>query len=488
MMFSKLQPWRVARTHIRRGFGIPIQHFSAKPRPNLSQPGTSGVKYTAITASTFAGLGGIWWFTTPARDLVPVIDVQETKHMVNKSDLSEDGITRMLSQEAYSFPVKGVSGVDRYDGTQLASNSPCEDRFVHGKLPSPRDDGKPWMAWAVFDGHAGWQTADLLEKQLVPLVQQYLRQATLAFGEKSGYKEAIQHAITQAFVDLDSSIIATAQETSQSTLPFQEKIQRLLPAFAGSCALLSLYDPVTSNLHTACTGDSRAVLGRRNSDGIWEAVPLSIDQTGSNTEEIARIHQEHPGEEDIVKNGRVLGLMVSRAFGDGRWKWPVDLQSDMIEKFEAPPLRPGNKAQTPPYVTATPIVTSTTIDPRTPSFVILASDGLWDMLTDQQAVNLVGSWLEVQATAGIKPPSKSKPTYAPFDLSNISQGTTNPTFEEERTTIQDKDNVAVHLLRNSLGGNHAELIGGRLAASHPYSRDLRDDITVQVAFFNCPEV
>ncbi|KAG9602611.1 protein serine/threonine phosphatase 2C, partial [Aureobasidium melanogenum] len=405
--------------------------------------------------------------------------------MVNKSDLSEDGITRILSQEAYSFPVKGVSGVDRYDGTQLASNSPCEDRFVHGKFASPRNDGKPWMAWAVFDGHAGWQTADLLEKQLVPLVQKYLRQATLTFSEKSGYKEAIQHAITKAFVNLDSSLIETAQETSQSSLPFQEKLQRLLPAFAGSCALLSLYDPVTSSLHVACTGDSRAVLGRRTPDGIWKAIPLSIDQTGSNTEEIARIHQEHPSEEDIVKNGRVLGRMVSRAFGDGRWKWPVDLQSDMIRKFEAPALRPENKAQTPPYVTAKPVVTSTTIDPQTPSFVILASDGLWDMLTDQQAVNLVGTWLETRTTP--TNPNNSKPNYAPFDLSNFSQGITNPKFEAERTTYQDKDNVAVHLLRNALGGNHDELIAGRLAASHPYSRDLRDDITVQVAFFNCPK-
>ncbi|KAG9601629.1 protein serine/threonine phosphatase 2C, partial [Aureobasidium melanogenum] len=487
-MFLKMQLWRVGRTSMRRGFGIPIQHFSAKPKPNSSQSSTNGVRYTTVAASALAGIGGIWWFTTSARDLVPVIEIQKTKHMVNKFNLSEDGITRMLSQEAYSFPVKGVSGVDRYDGTQLASNSPCEDRFVHGKLPSPRDDSKPWMAWAVFDGHAGWQTADLLEKQLVPLVQQHLRQATLAFGEQSGYKEAIQQAITQAFVDLDSSLIKTAQETAQSNLPFQEKMQKLLPAFAGSCALLSLYDPVTSNLHVACTGDSRAVLGRKNLDGRWEATPLSIDQTGSNADEIARIHQEHPGEEDIVKNGRVLGLMVSRAFGDGRWKWPVDLQSDMIKKFEAPSLRPGNKAQTPPYVTARPVVTSTTIDSKTPSFVILASDGLWDMLTDQQAVNLVATWLDSHTSSTNPSNPKPKPNYAPFDLSNFSQGTTNPKFEEERTTTQDKDNVAVHLLRNSLGGNHAELIGGRLAASHPYSRDLRDDITVQVAFFNCSEV
>ncbi|KAG9696802.1 protein serine/threonine phosphatase 2C, partial [Aureobasidium melanogenum] len=485
-----MRSWRLARTSMRRGFGLPAQCFSAKTKPNFSQTSSNGVRYTVITASAIAGVGGIWWFTKPTRDTVPVIELQASKHTLNKPDLSSDEITQILSQEAYSFPIKGVSGVDRYDGTQLASNGICEDRFIHGKLPSPRDDDKPWMAWAIFDGNAGWQTADLLEKQLVPLVQQYLRQATLAFGEQSGYKEAIQQAITKAFVDMDSSIVETAQETAQSNLPFQEKMQKLLPAFAGSCALLSLYDPVTSNLHVACTGDSRAVLGQKNPDGTWTVTPLSIDQTGSNTDEISRIQKEHPGEENIVKNGRVLGIMVSRAFGDGRWKWPVEFQNDMIKKFEAPPLRPGNESKTPPYITAKPVVTSTVIDSKTPSFVIIASDGLWDMLTDQQAVTLVSTWLDSQtpSTTLSNSTTNHKPTYPPFDLSQISHNSTTGRFSEERTVLKDKENVAVHLLRNSLGGNHDELIGGRLAATYPYSRDLRDDITVQVAFFNCQGV
>ncbi|KAH0361282.1 protein serine/threonine phosphatase 2C, partial [Aureobasidium melanogenum] len=467
-------------------------------RPSFSQSGTNGVRYTAITASTLSGLGGIWWFTKPTRDLVPVIEIQEFKHILKTSDLSSDGITRILSQEAYSFPVKGVSGVDRYDGTQLASNGICEDRFIHGKLPSPRDDGKPWMAWAVFDGHAGWQTADLLEKQLVPLVQQYLRQASLTFGDQSGYKEAVQHAITKAFVDLDSSIVETAQETAQSNLPFQEKMQKLLPAFAGSCALLSLYDPVTSSLHVACTGDSRAVLGQKLSDGTWVATPLSIDQTGSNTSEISRIQHEHPKEDSIIKNGRVLGLMASRAFGDGRWKWSEEVQNDMMEKFEAPSLSPGNVSKTPPYVTAEPVVTSTVIDTKTPCFVIIASDGLWDMLTDQQAVTLVSSWLDSQTpsttpnTSSTTPSNPSTanptPTYPPFTLSSLSSNPPTGRFSAEKTVLEDKENVAVHLLRNSLGGNHEELIGARLTATYPYSRDLRDDITVQVAFFGCQGV
>ncbi|CAD0107979.1 unnamed protein product [Aureobasidium uvarum] len=358
----------------------------------------------------------------------------------------------------------------------------CEDKLVHGKLPSPRNDGRPWMAWAVFDGHAGWQTADLLEKQLLPLVQQYLHQAKLTSETQSKYTELTQHTITKAFMDFDNSIIETARQTSESTMPLQQKMQRLLPAFAGSCALLSLFDPVTSTLHVACTGDSRAVLEKKNHNGTWTANPLSIDQTGSNADEIANIHREHPGEEDVVKNGRVLGLMVSRAFGDGRWKWSQELQKELKEKFSAPGLpKSVDRAVTPPYITAEPVVTSTAVDADTPSFLIVATDGLWDMLSNQQAVNLVGKWLDVQSGKPIT--SGSQPTYAAFDFSKFEKGV-NEKFEEERATTED-ENVAVHLMRNALGGNHEELIAGRLAASAPISRELRDDVTVQVAFFNC---
>lgn len=79
-------------------------------------------------------------------------------------------------------------------------------------------------------------------------------------------------------------------------------MKKLAPAYAGLCALLSLYDSVTSTLHVACTGNSRAVLGQKQLDGKWEAIPLSADQTGHNKEEVTRLKKEHPGKEDIAKD------------------------------------------------------------------------------------------------------------------------------------------------------------------------------------------
>ncbi|KAJ5135061.1 protein serine/threonine phosphatase 2C [Penicillium bovifimosum] len=424
------------------------------------------------------GTPGLWWLVN-TRDDVPHLGSPPAEHWSVEPGPSKDQVTRIISQGAYSFLVRNVSGVSRYDGAQVASNSPCEDQFIHGKFPSPWKGGKKWMAWAVLDGHSGAQTAELLKEQLLPFVRYSLSRIKPSSTENTVPEELVQHAIIKGFTNLDDSIVKTALATSQSEKSLQEKVRKLAPAYSGSCALLSMYDSTTGRLHVACTGDSRAVLGQQRPDGRWEAMPLSVDQTGYNKEEIARLQKEHPDEEDMVKNGRVLGLAVSRAFGDCQWKWPVEFQKDVQRRFYGPPpLVPRYPIRTPPYLTAEPVVTSIKIDPGIPSFLIMATDGLWDMLSSQQAVDLVGKWLE---TKGEKWNSK-EPTYEPFDFGHFWKGVSWK-FVEERTTVQD-DNVAVHLVRNSLGGNHHELIAGRLAFSSPSSRRLRDDTTVQVVFFN----
>lgn len=458
-------PTSVCRTHTRN-----FHSTKDKSSSNVR-------RYIAIGSA--ASLPGLWWILTTGDD-VPQLKGALIEDLSPGPGPCKDQVTRILSQEAYSFSVRNVTGVTRYDGTQLASNSPCEDRFMHGRFPSPWKDGTGWMAWGVFDGHAGWQTAELLTEQLMPSVQRSLGQVQSLSDKEPVPEVLVQRAIMQGFVNLDDSIMKPGLDIHLSTAPLQEKVKTLALAWAGSCALLSVYDPGTSTLHVACTGDSRAVLGQQNADGNWEAIPLSIDQTGSNEEEVTRIYTEHPGEEDIVKDGRVLGMMVSRAFGDSRWKWPLDVQKNIKRRFYGPSsLTPRYDVRTPPYLTAEPVVTSTKIDPTRPSFLIMATDGMWDTVSSQQGVDLVGSWLESQAGEGRN--SKAEPSYGPFDFRKFWNGV-NWKFVGERTTTQD-DNAAVHLVRNSLGGNHHELIAGRLAFSPPFSRRVRDDITVQVVFF-----
>ncbi|KAJ6019079.1 hypothetical protein N7522_001146 [Penicillium canescens] len=469
---TRARPGRMTPSILR----TPTKRFYSKPSSSFTLDSASNMKKIFVTAGV-ASTAGLLWLTTTQEE-IPRINCPPGEQIVTEPGPSKEQVTHILYKGACSYQSKNVPGVNRYDVNQLASNSPCEDRYIHGKLSSPWDDGKEWMAWAVFDGHAGWQTADLLTRKLLPFVRRSLHEVKSQSNEKSVPDELVQQAIMKAFVDLDDLIVKEALTTSQSGESLQDKIKKLAPAYAGSCALLSMYEPATSTLHVACTGDSRAVLGQQRPDGSWEAIPLSIDQSGRNDEEIARLYKEHPGEEDIVKDGRVLGIMVSRAFGDSRWKWSLDFQQEMKRRFNAPsPLTPRYDVRTPPYLTAEPVVTSTRIDPTKPSFLIMATDGLWDTLSSQQGVDLVGKWLSGDDGKRVK-----SPTYEPFDFGRFREGV-DWRFVEERTTVQD-DNAAVHLTRNSLGGNHHELIAGRLAFDSPFSRHLRDDITVQVVFFN----
>jgi len=76
----------------------------------------------------------------------------------------------------------------------------------------------------------------------------------------------------------------------------------------------------------------------------------------------------------FVLNGRLGGsLAISRAFGDSEFK----------------------KAG----LTADPFITTTTLLP-TDTHLIIACDGLWDVATDQEAVDLVKSKTEVHKMSG----------------------------------------------------------------------------------------
>ena len=64
----------------------------------------------------------------------------------------------------------------------------------------------------------------------------------------------------------------------------------------------------TQLLRVACVGDSRAVLGRKGASGDWEAIALSLDQNGYNSDESSRLRLKHPNEPEMLKDGRLLGL------------------------------------------------------------------------------------------------------------------------------------------------------------------------------------
>lgn len=254
------------------------------------------------------------------------------------------------------------------------------------------------------------------------------------------------------------------------------------PAFAGSCALLLVYDSSSATLRVALTGDSRAVRAQWSPELEKFTVDvLSEDQNAGNKREFARLAAAHPGEEDDIMDtasGYCLSMGVTRAFGNHRWKWPAKLVMEARSNCHSP--KPLSKSKTPPYMTASPEVTTRVTGAR--DFVILGSDGFWEAISNEDAVECVSRWLVVQRLG--KADAVIESHESRYDLND--DGSLSRTARPEDFIFEDLDNAAVCLLKNVLGGRHKYMVAGALTATSPISRYVRDDITVQVIFFDGP--
>ncbi|KAK3389157.1 phosphatase 2C-like domain-containing protein [Podospora didyma] len=439
----------------------------------------------AISASKTAG-------RSSSTDSLPKLDVAAGYPFDFLTPPSPTQVTAALNETTWSVSIPasvGTGGVSSYAGSRVPANIPTEDAYIHGSFPSPSSQPIPWLAWGVFDGHLGGQTSNALTKHLLPYVHRHLAGITAAQSEDAGDNPdaAIHRTLKAAFNELDDAFISPAQQTLDSDdLPLADKVSRITTGSNGSCALLSLWDPSSRKLHVACTGDSRAVMGVQTPEGTWQTVALSVDQGGDNPLEEARVYAAHPGEEGLVKGKRVLGLATARAFGDGHWKWPLALQAELRRRFVADTLRQIDPKiyKTPPYITAEPEVTTTAVPESQKAFMIMASDGLWDTMTSEQAVDLVARWLVWSKAGKPAPEPVDQKKFGKFDFVSYYSGPEGyKVVKDDNITVQD-ENVAVHLTRNALGGANQDMVSAMLSLKPPYSRWVRDDITIQVVFFN----
>lgn len=310
--------------------------------------------------------------------------------------------------------------------------------------------------------------------------------------------ESIDKAIKGAFLRLDHEIVheSVAKVTKMGNSK-RIAAELLAPALSGSCALLSFYDSKSKLLRVACTGDSRAVLGRRGPSGKWTAMPLSEDLTGGTPSEIARLRAEHPGEEFVTHKGRILGqLEPSRAFGDAIYKWSRETAGRMKLNFFGRSASPYSK--TPPYVTAEPVVTTTQVYPNKGDFLVMATDGLWECLTNEEVVGLVGQWMDKQSKGFSASVKKNWFSHAdgslPVEKANgngskgegqrapIRQDQWRVDGGDERFVVEDK-NVATHLVRNALGGKDRDMVCALLTLPSPYARRYRYERSHQDSCF-----
>jgi pyruvate dehydrogenase phosphatase len=149
--------------------------------------------------------------------------------------------------------------------------------------------------------------------------------------------------------------------------------------------------------------------------------------------------------------------------------------------------------KTPPYVIATPVITHRKFslpnpgssEPKPSSslkFLVLATDGLWDELSSEEVVTLVGGYF-----AGFKGTvSKSSlpalvPTTAGSPTVQGKEGTRGNAQQGSWAFVDD--NVSAHLIRNAFGGGDEDELRKNLSIPAPHSRRWRDDVTVTVVWW-----
>ncbi|KAH0839830.1 phosphatase 2C-like domain-containing protein [Lanmaoa asiatica] len=476
---------------------------------------------------------------------VKVLGVDGAPVMTSKTFplLSLTAVDERLNANAKSDTITRPGGITwKYSTASVAANEPLEDAHAQAIIAREPSDPKgpgDWLFFAVMDGHGGPHTSRLLSNTLINAV--VLQLSSLIHGSSGSMlsKPAVQNtqtisfAIQSAFTKLDEELINAPLKVLANNIDKESLKKKIVPDLSehplalpmmlpavsgmltlfinlivfkptsGSCALMTVFDTAQRDLYVACSGDSRAVAGiwEESADGTgsWRVEVLSEDQTGRNPDELKRIQSEHPQDEgeNVIRAGRVLGgLEPTRAFGDARYKWPREVQEVLSQAFmigNNQPLRPAPASlKTPPYVTATPVVTHRKFSFDDGSedtskrlglrFVVLATDGLWDKLSSEEVVTLVGGHLKGLRGAISKAQLRT--------LVPISSGS--PTVEGKdkiRGNVEGSwcfgdDDLSVHLIRNAFGGGDVLALRKLMSIPSPFARRYRDDTTVSVVWWD----
>lgn len=329
--------------------------------------------------------------TSQGRESVEGSPVHRFVHLSrNRSKLLSTSLRRWLTKAV--FPRKRKSGSTKGDATGYSRGGRREvwykalewTAFGHFSLAMyeanyvMEDTGEVEASSSgvyigVHDGHGGVEVAEYLKDNLY-------RNLTDQFILRGGGVSA--EALRMAFAETDSGFKELAREAFSSSPHL---------ATVGACSITCI---VTANaIWVANVGDCRAVLGqvRRSESGEREcrALQLSVDHNLKVPAIREEFEKEHVAMPDAVveKKGsyRVKGkVTVTKAFGDLYLKSRDFNREPLFARFRVP--EPFN----PPLLTAEPTVAVRLLSPHD-AFAIVASDGLFDYISNQEAVDIVAS-------------------------------------------------------------------------------------------------
>jgi serine/threonine protein phosphatase PrpC len=201
-----------------------------------------------------------------------------------------------------------------------------------------------WKLYGVFDGHGGSKISLVLKETLPNHLLKYL-DATLKKNPHAT-RHDIAETIKKGFIDLDKQLFDHFGA---------------LGDHVGSTAVVLIHNIKSKTVFLVNLGDSRAIVISQTGKLLLE----TKDHKPENPKESARIRKAG----GFVKRNRVNGrLALSRAFGDFYFK------RDKSGRYT------GSRSSVSPK----PTIVSYSMKKNHHYHIILACDGLWDVLTPQQ--------------------------------------------------------------------------------------------------------
>ncbi|KAJ1690509.1 hypothetical protein LUZ63_014664 [Rhynchospora breviuscula] len=215
--------------------------------------------------------------------------------------------------------------------------------------------GKKYDFYAVYNGHGGSQVAlECRERMHLIVAEEVARRWPMIDSESGCWEDTM----VESFKRLDAKVAAANQE-----LTMDDGVEPGLRETIGSTALVAVVGD--KMIIVANCGVSRAVLCRGGS-----AVTLSSDHKPNRPDEMQRI--EEAGGKVMESDGYRVGgvLTTSRSIGDHNLKPCVICEPEVtiMERLEED------------------------------EFLILASDGLWDVISNEMACMIVRNSLSVGTT------------------------------------------------------------------------------------------
>ncbi|KAG6753699.1 hypothetical protein POTOM_041696 [Populus tomentosa] len=273
-------------------------------------------------------------------------------------------------------------------------------------------DGQRVCMFGIFDGHGGSRAAEYLKEHLFENLlkhPQFITDTKLALSTSKFSLAHYYELHNISYIDKSETNIMVPSESYQQTdVDFldSEKDTYRDDGSTASTAVL-----VGDHLYVANVGDSRTVISKGG-----KAIPLSEDHKPNRSDERKRI-ESAGGVVMWAGTWRVGGVLaMSRAFGNRMLKQFVvaepEIQQEKSRAFIVSTFDLGGFSQSPELncninrrFSIQSMISSTCLDQAEQKIdeefelLVLASDGLWDVVPNEDAVSIARTEEEPEAAA-----------------------------------------------------------------------------------------